>query len=462
MNISNVIIPDRDATQRFDLTIKAAVVSSITPSSVSLEGPPAGLLLHPICHPHIHLDKAYLLTCHNELYSDLLPQSGTFAEAMELTSAAKSRYTASDLYDRGAQLLAQSYSQGVTSLRAFVEVDHVVDQLALTIAVQLRRDFAHLLEMQICVFAQDALFSGPHGEANRTALSAALKDHRGDIGVLGTTPYVEADRAAALANVNWAVTTALQLGLHLDFHLDYSLRPPGDEDDSASSPLIFAVLRGLVKHAWPMRTETNKDIRTVVLGHCTQLTLLSRDALTRLAALIRSSNLPVYLVGLPTSDLYILGRPGDDNNTPHARPRATLQVVSLVKDYGVPCALAVNNIGNAFGPFGTGDPLALASWGVGLYHAGTEADADLLYELVSRRAREAIGLAPQLAIDGDGGSLGGKMLLIHNQEFLEVPAAIHGDVPATSKLRIPARQRLSIRDVVWDPPEVELRRIIHR
>lgn len=59
---------------------------------------------------------------HHPSYSDLEPQSGSFQEALSNTSQAKARYTEQDLYLRGSQLLAASYTQGVTSLRAFVGI----------------------------------------------------------------------------------------------------------------------------------------------------------------------------------------------------------------------------------------------------------------------------------------------------------------------------------------------------
>ncbi|KGO67627.1 hypothetical protein PITC_063900 [Penicillium italicum] len=45
-------------------------------------------------------------------------------------------------------------------------------------------------------------------------------------------------------------------------------------------------------------------------------------------------------------------------------------------------------------PWGLSDLLSLACLGVGIYQAGSQADAELLYECVSSRAMAAIGLTP--------------------------------------------------------------------
>jgi hypothetical protein len=55
--------------------------------------------------------------------------------------------------------------------------------------------------------------------------------------------------------------------------------------------------------------------------------------------------------------------------------------------------VSINNIGNAFTPQGSCDPLSIASLGVGVYQAGTKRDAEILYECISTRARNAIGLS---------------------------------------------------------------------
>ena len=478
--LTNVILPGKEPNKRFDVEFIANgthYTSTTTESSHNPSDPPS-LLLEPLCHPHLHLDKPYILTCNQPRYADLEPKTGSFQEALQNTSRAKERYTEEDLYLRGSQLLATSYNQGVTTVRAFVELDHVTGTLPLTTAIRLKRNFEHLISVQICAFAQDPLFSAPHGPANRSILVSALQTYAADIAVLGTTPYVESSVEASLQNIEWAVTTALENDLHLDFHLDYNLDtpsahiPPVTEPPTAidaeskfgKGPMIYAVLEALESHAWPQLNPDNPipPPRTVVLGHCTQLTLLTQPQLTHLAHRITTSRLPLHFVGLPTSDLFTQGRRPPAQ--PHALQRGTLQVVSMIRDLGLRACLGVNNVGNAFAPAGTGDPLALACGGVALYHASTPADADLLYECVSRRASEAIGCEP--------GVKGRRRLLVRNRRWIEVPqaaAASDGEVEGegeggggggTLVMRVPARQRLSIRDVVWDPPEVELRQLV--
>lgn len=449
--IQNVIIPSVNPKIKWDLEIANGKMVSLQASSSSSC---ASLLLPPLCHPHVHLDKPYILRSHHDDsdslpmghypdYSDLAPTSGSFQEALAITSEAKTRYTDEDLQLRGLQLVADSYKRhGVASMRAFVEVDHVVQFKAIEAAKQVKKAFAHLVEVQLCLFAQDPIFSTAHGNENRELLLKALDTYRDDIGALGTTPYVEqgADKgqkqAAEHRNIDWAVETAIERGLHLDFHLDYNL------DDTSTSSVTKVVSR-LREREW----LGNNPGKTVVIGHCTHLSTRG-DLLQEVASQINSSpKLPVHFVGLPTSDMFMMGRPEEQRSAsgtqymPHTRPRGTLQIPSMIKDFGLNGCLGVNNVGNAFTPYGDGDPLQLASWGTGIYQAGTAADAKLLYECVSVRARQAIGLASS---EPPGGvPLPG--LLVRNCESTVIPGPPGKE--EEEAFWMPSRQRLSIKDV---------------
>lgn len=150
----------------------------------------------------------------------------------------------------------------------------------------------------------------------------------------------------------------------------------------------------------------------------------------------------------------MMGRPAPDagdSAVSAVRPRGTLQVPSMIRQ-GFEACLGVNNVGNAFTPWGNGDPLALASLGIGVYQVGTARDAEMLFEAVSTRARRAIGLG-----HGEEGvkiRVGQKanVMLVKNQKLVGCYAKIGVEVPS--------RMRLDVKDVVWDPPEKGDREIL--
>ncbi|KJZ74415.1 hypothetical protein HIM_06225 [Hirsutella minnesotensis 3608] len=392
--ITGVRLPNRPMDTLWDVTFSNGSSTNPTPhidsirqarSPAAVPSPP--VVLPALVHPHVHLDKAFLYF--SPEYADLIPTQGGFDEALSGTARAKSRFTLPGLLRRGRMLLEESVGYGVTAIRAFVEVDSTVRHLCLEAAIELKQEWSGKCHLQVVCFAQDAVFSGPHGEENRQLMIEAAK--RPGVDVIGTTPYVEADGDAARRNIEWAAETALRLDKHLDFHLDYNL-------DVSKEPMIWHVIKTLKALSWP-----SKSHKCIMIGHATRLTLFSQHEWKKLAVDIQDAGLPIAFVGLPSSDVYMACAPGIGES----QPRGTLSVCELVRRHGLNAVIGVNNVGNAFTPWGSCDPLALASLCVGIYQAGTQADAQLLYECVSSRARVAMGLSSASADvrEGDAADL---------------------------------------------------------
>lgn len=168
-------------------------------------------------------------------------------------------------------------------------------------------------------------------------------------------------------NIFWTISTAISHRLHVDFHIDYNLDP--NEEVYTNTALQY-----LIDLGW--NTSSHPSCKTVTFGHCTRLTLFDSEEWRSLRDKVK--DLPVSFVGLPTSDIFMMGRKVDSLGVGE-RTRGTLQISHMIKDLGLNGAIGINNVGNAFTPHGSCDPLSLASFCVGLYHAGTKADAEILY-----------------------------------------------------------------------------------
>lgn len=316
------------------------------------------LIAPSLCHAHVHLDKCFLLQ--DPKYSDLQIESGDFNEAMEITSEAKSRFEEEDLLRRGQQLIDESIQYGVTAMRAFVEVDGIVQLRCLHAGLKLREQNRNRCEIQICAFAQLPLFSGEDDGAKVRQLITEAAGYA-EVEVLGSTPYVEDNEEKSRKNSHWIAKVALDHGKHLDLHLDYFL-------EAEKQPLVWTVVEQLKELSWQ---ETGN--KQVTFGHCTRLTRFRKEEWSELRHQL--NDLPVSFVGLPTSDLFMMRT--------RENVRGTLPIVELIREHGLNAAISINNVGNAFTPQGSCDPLRLVELGVGLYQAGTKKDAELLY--VSRR-----------------------------------------------------------------------------
>ncbi|CCM03532.1 uncharacterized protein FIBRA_05666 [Fibroporia radiculosa] len=327
-----------------------------------------GILVPALCHAHIHLDKCFLLGKSDELVS------GDFAEALKVTAQAKGNFPSAleDLYNRGSRLIVESVECGVTAMRAHVEVDETVHMSCLDVGLRLKKDYETICDVQIAVFAQDPLFSAQNAELGDNLILLQNAAARDGVHAVGSAPYVEPSVAQAKRNIRFIFDIACTHGLHADFHLDYTL-------DRDAEPLIWYVLDELRTR---MRTGRWPAGARVCVGHATRLTLFSAEEWAALAHAVHpdGEGLPLALVGLPPSDVYMMARGAQWEL---ARPRGTLDVVRLARVHALPVAMAVNNVENAFTPQGVLDPLALCPLGVALFQSGTRADAA---RLVVRRS----------------------------------------------------------------------------
>nr|GAT60317.1 predicted protein [Mycena chlorophos] len=333
------------------------------------EGNEVGLVIPSLAHAHLHLDKCSILDRCNLL-------TGDFNEALRVTNAAKAafKHDPDDLYKRGESLICGSVECGVTSIRAHVEVDEAVGLLCVETGLQLSEAFQEVCDVQVAAFAQEPLFVGSSTEPgeNYALLVRALEKHANKIKVVGSAPYVEPSIAQAKLNIGLVLDLAIKHHLHADFHLDYNLDP-------SSEPLIHTVISEAKRRAWPSELG-------IAIGHATRLQLFIPAEWEALGA--ATGNLPITLIGLPQSDMYMMGRSAFD--APLGAPRGTLRVPQLASRHGIHAAMAVNNVQNAFTPQGSLDPLALCTLGVALFQSATPADLRELLRAVTLTAKQAV------------------------------------------------------------------------
>ncbi|KAA1469969.1 Metallo-dependent hydrolase [Dentipellis sp. KUC8613] len=345
-----------------------------------------GLLLPSLCHAHIHIDKCFLLDQCGKL------ESGTFQEALALTTRAKAQFPEhlDDVYARGRRLIVDSLASGVTAMRAHVEVDTAVQLACLDVALRLKAEFAAYCDIQISAFAQDPLFESPDAAepgANYALLRTAARTP--GVACVGSAPYVERTPAQAAQNIALLVALARAHDLHADFHLDYNI-------DAASAPLVYVLLQELRARGWPVPEDAKvpgQHTRMVTIGHGTRYTLFDGTQWDALRAAIGA--LPVAFVALPQSDMYMMGKGGggggDGRDGAQLPPRATLPVPYMASR-GLRVALSVNNVDNAFTPQGSVDPMGLCPLGVAVYQDAGEEACRVLLAAVSSGARRAVGL----------------------------------------------------------------------
>src|SRR6266542_2757929 len=284
---------------------------------------------------HIHLDKALL--------SERAPSlDGTVTEALRVTADAKRAFT------------MDAIRAGATAMRSHVEVDPIVGLKGLDALVDLRREYAPAIDLQLCAFAQEGILRSPGTEA---LLARALQ---GGADLVGGCPYNDTD---AHAQIDIVFRLAREFDVDVDFHIDFF-----DEPEHMD---VLYVAEQTVRFGWQGR---------VAAGHVSELAALEPERLDRVAAVLKDAGIGVII--LPATDLYLMGRKDARN------PRRGLAPAKRLLAAGVTVAAATNNVLNAFTPMGTGDLALMGYLVTAAAHMGTEPDvANVLAMLTEHPAR---------------------------------------------------------------------------
>lgn len=306
---------------------------------------------------HIHLDKAGILgrcpIC-----------EGTLTEAVTLTAAAKAGFTEEDVYTRARVVLEQAIGHGTTRLRTFVEIDPRAGTRSFRALRRLKADYAHLIDIEICAFAQEGLTQ----ELKTLAmLDMACRD---GADLVGGCPYTDPDPAR---HIELIFDLAEQHGMPVDFHIDFDLSP---ERSNLSAVIAETRKRGFAGK--------------VSLGHVTQLSALPAEQRDAIADALAAVGIAVTV--LPATDLFLLGRDHD-----HLVPRG-LTPAHLLARRGVVTSLATNNVLNPFTPFGDASLIRMANFYANVAQVTRGDDMDQVVRMITSDAAKILGATYGLII----------------------------------------------------------------
>jgi cytosine deaminase len=317
----------------------------------------AGALVLPgFTDAHVHLDKAMIL--------DRCPLcEGTLSEAVRLTAEAKRAFTADDVEARGRKVLDMAVRAGTQRMRSFVEVDPRAGLRSLEGLLRLRREWAPLIDLQLCAFAQEGLTNEPE---TLLLLDEAL---RMGADLVGGCPYTDPD---PVAHVGLIFDLARRHDVDVDFHADFNL--------DAENSILPEIIRQTQAHGWQGR---------VTVGHATKFAAFDPERRERIARDMTEAG--VALVVLPATDAFLNGQ--RDNPL---RPRG-IAPAKQIRDLGVNVALATNNVQNPFTPFGDASLLRMAGFYANLDQLATDGEMRTAYQMITSDAERIVGMAaPEL------------------------------------------------------------------
>lgn len=297
----------------------AVIEKNLTADAPVIEA--GGCLLVPgLVETHFHLDKTCIL-------DRCQPADGSVAEAVRLTSAAKASFTPEDVHARGSRTLERAIGWGTMRMRTHVEVDPGIGMRGFEGVLQLAKDFAWAMDIELCVFPQEGLLNNPGTD------DLLIEGLRRGARVIGAVPYIDTNPRGQIDRI---FEIARDFDADIDMHLDMGDTPEGMQ--------VEYVCRKTEEYGWGGR---------VAVGHVTQMSLVPPARLNQIAITLANAGVAVSV--LPSTDLYLMGR-----NASHCVPRGVTPATPL-RDAGVLCSIATNNVLNPFTPYGDANLLRMAN-----------------------------------------------------------------------------------------------------
>lgn len=263
----------------------------------------------------------------------------------------KEAYTVDDVAGRIVDALTLGLASGVTACRMFIDVDSFAGLTEIEGAIEARRRFGELMQLQICAFPQEGLDADPQ--------TADLMVQAMELGadVVGGLPWIEWTDDLCKRHVDFCFELAQKYDAPLHFLCD-----------DAKSPLA--------------RTLEYVAAKTIQTGYYGRVASSHNGALSyypdahalKVMNLIRNAEMSICC----NSHVNLLG--------------AVTRVHELV-DLGVNVSIGQDDVDNFYYPFGREDPL---EWAWSMAHAGGFAypsGIEEVFDMLTTNGARTIGLS---------------------------------------------------------------------
>src|SRR6201993_3294121 len=326
------------------------------------------LLSSPFVDSHFHLDAALSLGLPR------LNRSGTLLEGIALWGELKPELTHEAVAARALAYCDMAVAQGLLAIRSHVDVcdDRL---LAVEALLQVKKQVADYLDLQLVAFPQDGLYRSPNAEKN---LLRAL-----DLGVdvVGGIPHFERTMADGAASVKRLCEIAVERGKLVDMHCDESDDPHSRHIETLASEAQRLGLQG--------RTTGS---------HCTSMHSMDNYYVSKLLPLIAESG--VSVIANPLINITLQGR-----HDSYPKRRGMTRVPELMTT-GVTVAFGHDCVMDPWYALGSGDMLDVAHMAVHIGHLTALDAIRACYDAVTENA------AKILHLDGYGIDMGCRADLV--------------------------------------------------
>lgn len=328
----------------------AAIAENITEGGKSVLDAGGNLVTESFVNPHLHLCKVYTLQMMDEeaLKNYHGADMSKAMSAIELAARVKEQYDERWIIKNVRKAVAQAARYGCTHLRAFADVDSKARLEGIKALLRAREEFRGIVDIQVVAFAQDGIVREPGtGELMRQAMSLGAD-------VVGGIPWIEYTDEAIRQHIQFIFDLAVEFNKDVSMLVD-------DAGDPGLRSLEWMASE-TIRRGWQGRSLAH---------HARAMALYPTPYFQKVAALLKQAR---------------MGIASDPHTGPlHAR------VQDLLRENVFVC-LGQDDISDAYYPYGRNNMLEVAFLVSHLLWMTTRADMETLYDMITCKAAQAIGL----------------------------------------------------------------------
>ena len=358
MLVKNVHIHNREGL--WQTLIEEGKISRIFPqyevfnySGEILDGE-EGIIYPPFVEPHIHLDATQTAGQPN------WNQSGTLFEGLERWAERKSLLSHEDVKSRAWKTLKWQIANGVQYVRTHVDVSDPT-LTALKAMLEVKKEIAPWVDLQIVAFPQEGILSYPNGEK--------LLDQAMEMGadVVGGIPHFEFTREYGVESMHIAFDIARKYNKQIDIHCD--------EIDDEQSRFVETVAALALKYDMGEK---------VTASHTTAMHSYNNAYASRLFRLLKMSK--IHFVANPLVNIHLQGR-----FDTYPKRRGVTRVKEMLKN-NINVCFGHDDVFDPWYPLGTANMLQVLHMGLHVCQLMGYGQINDGLKLVTENSAKALGL----------------------------------------------------------------------
>lgn len=313
-----------------------------------------GIVYPPFVESHIHLDATQTAGQPN------WNQSGTLFEGIERWAERKSLLSHEDVKSRAWKTLKWQIANGVQYVRTHVDVSDPT-LTALKAMLEVKKEIAPWVDLQIVAFPQEGILSYPNGEK--------LLDQAMEMGadVVGGIPHFEFTREYGVESMHIAFDIARKYNKQLDIHCD--------EIDDEQSRFVETVAALALKYDMGEK---------VTASHTTAMHSYNNAYASRLFRLLKMSK--IHFVANPLVNIHLQGR-----FDTYPKRRGVTRVKEMLKN-NINVCFGHDDVFDPWYPLGTANMLQVLHMGLHVCQLMGYGQINDGLKLVTENSAKALGL----------------------------------------------------------------------